>query len=49
MPCMPPPLSDPDADGEELESFFITGTRSIPQIGHLPGASACTDGCIVQV
>ena len=36
-----------DADGEPF--FFITGTRSIPQIGHLPGASAWTDGCMVQV
>ena len=36
-------------EGDAPEVFFITGTRSIPQIGHLPGASACTDGCMVQV
>ena len=30
--------------------FFSTGTRPMPQIGHLPSGSCdLTDGCIVQV
>src|SRR3990170_205157 len=29
--------------------FSYTGTRSIAQIGHLPGLSILTDGCIPQV
>jgi hypothetical protein len=29
--------------------LFITGTKSIEQIGHLPGFTASTEGCIVHV
>jgi hypothetical protein len=29
--------------------FFITGTKSIEQIGHFPGFTAWTEGCIVHV
>jgi hypothetical protein len=29
--------------------FFLTGTKSIEQIGHLPGSLEWTEGCIVQV
>src|SRR5207237_448024 len=39
--CVPPG----DTDGTPPSRFF-TGTSSMPQMGHLPGASACTEGCI---
>jgi len=54
MSFISPPLFTSWVCGEACDfasspPLFITGTRSIEQMGHLPGVCDFTDGCIVQV